>query len=90
MIWLEIKVHNIGGYVVKNYLLETPIGIIAIDTSYPGGLVKFKSRFEEKWPLSALKYIFLTHHHDDHAGFLGELLSITNAKIILHPSAVQP
>lgn len=35
-----IKVHNIGGYVVRNYLLETPAGVIAVDTGYPGGLAK--------------------------------------------------
>ncbi len=85
-----IQIHNIGGYIVKNYLLETPIGIIAIDTGYAGGFPKFKARFEKKWPLSALKYIFLTHHHDDHAGFLNELLeAAADAKVILHPSAIQ-
>ncbi len=45
---------------------------------------------KKKWPLSALKYIFLTHHHDDHAGFLNELLeAAADAKVILHPSAIQ-
>lgn len=86
---MEIKMYNIGGYIVKNYLLETPMGIIAIDTGYPGGLNKFKSRFEKRWKLSDLKYIFLPHHHDDHAGFLNDLLEITGAKVILHPLAVQ-
>jgi glyoxylase-like metal-dependent hydrolase (beta-lactamase superfamily II) len=85
---LEIKLYNIGGYIVKNYLLETPAGIIALDTGYPGGLEKFKSRFEKRWPLSELKYIFLTHHHDDHSGFLGDLLKVTDAKVVLHPLAV--
>lgn len=86
----EIKIYNIGGYVVKNYLLETHMGIIAIDTGYPGGLEKFRSRFQKHWPLSELKYIFLTHHHDDHAGFLGDLMQISDAKIVLHPLAIQP
>ncbi|MEA4891094.1 MAG: MBL fold metallo-hydrolase [Peptococcaceae bacterium] len=84
---LEIKVHNIGGYMVKNYLLETPMGIIAIDTGYPGGAKKFIRRFVRRWPLSELKYIFLTHHHDDHAGFLADLLEAAGAKVILHPLA---
>lgn len=85
---MEIKVHNIGGYVVKNYLLETRIGIIAIDTGYPGGAETFRKRFERRWPLSKLKYILLTHHHDDHAGFLNDLLEMTDAKVVLHPLAV--
>lgn len=89
-ITLEIKFCNIGGAIVNNYLLETPEGIIAIDTGYPGGLENFKSRFEKHWPLSRLKYIFLTHHHDDHAGFLGDLLKITDAAVVLHPLAEKP
>jgi glyoxylase-like metal-dependent hydrolase (beta-lactamase superfamily II) len=84
---MSIIVYNIGGYIVKNYLLETQAGIIAIDTGYPGGFPKFKERFERKWPLSALKYIFITHHHDDHAGFLNEVLDSTDAIVILHIKA---
>lgn len=86
---LEIKVHNIGGYAIKNYLLATPVGVIAIDTGYPGGAKRFTRRFTKRWPLSELKYIFLTHHHDDHAGFLGELLARSEAKVILHPLAIE-
>ena len=87
---MQIKIHNIGGYIVKNYLLETERGVIAIDTGYPGGAQKFIRRFTKKWPLSELKYIFLTHHHDDHAGFLTDLLNETEAKVILHPLALSP
>ena len=85
---LELKVYNIGGYIIKNYLLETPIGVIAIDTGYPGGMQKFKSHFEKRWSLSELKYVFLTHHHDDHSGFLGDILEMTDAKVFLHYLAI--
>jgi glyoxylase-like metal-dependent hydrolase (beta-lactamase superfamily II) len=83
-----IKIHNIGSYIVGNYLLETPSGIIGIDTGYPGGFPKYKKRFEKHFPLSALKFIVLTHHHDDHSGFLNELISATDANVILHPLAI--
>lgn len=86
---MTIKIHNIGGYIVKNYLLETSQGIIAMDTGYPGGAEKFISRFTKSWPLESLKYIFLTHHHDDHSGFLSDLLNVCDAKVILHPLAAQ-
>jgi glyoxylase-like metal-dependent hydrolase (beta-lactamase superfamily II) len=69
-------------------LLETPVGIIGIDTGYPGGFPKYKKRFEKLFPLSELKYLVLTHHHDDHSGFLNEIIEATNAKIILHPEAI--
>ena len=81
---LNIRIHNIGGYIVKNYLLDTPIGWIAIDTGYPGGEDTFLKRFQNLAPLDNLKYIFLTHAHDDHAGFLEALLSKTKAKVILN------
>lgn len=86
---MDIKIHNVGGYVVNNYLLKTPLGIVAMDTGYPGGCDKFVQRFQEIAPLNELKYIFLTHHHDDHAGFLGELLARCDAKVVLHPLAVE-
>ncbi len=85
---MNIKIYNIGGYVVKNYLLETPQGIIAIDTGYPGGCDKFVQHFEKIAPLDKLKYIFLTHHHDDHAGFLADLLKCCDVKVVCHPLAV--
>lgn len=85
---MNIKIHQIGNYMVKNYLLETPAGVIAIDTGYPGGFAKFKERFEQKFALSELRYILITHHHDDHTGFLNELIAATKATVVLHPLAL--
>lgn len=82
-----MKMHEIGGFMVRNYLLVSNQGIIAIDTGYPGGLERFMRRFSQIAPLSSLRYLFLTHAHDDHAGFLGDLLEKTNAQVILHPLA---
>lgn len=86
---MDIEIFNIGGYVVKNYLINTPQGVIAIDTGYPGDEDKFIQRFTKKWSLDRLKYIFLTHHHDDHAGFLAALLEKCDAKVILHHGAIE-
>lgn len=85
---MNIRIHNIGGYIVKNYLLQTPIGYIAIDTGYPGGETIFLQRFQRLATLEELQYIFLTHAHDDHAGFLNALLEKTHAKVILNPAGV--
>lgn len=85
---MSIAIHNIGGFVVNNYLLQTRIGWIALDTGYPGGEGTFLRRFEKLAPLEALRYVFLTHAHDDHAGFLAALLKRTEAKVILHPSGL--
>lgn len=85
---MEIPFQNIGSYIMKNYLLYTPKGIIAIDTGYPGGAQRFIRQFTKHHPLSELAYIFLTHHHDDHAGFLNDLLQVTDATLILHHTAI--
>lgn len=85
---MDLRIHNIGGYIVKNYLLETPKGWIAIDTGYAGGEKTFLKRLGKLCKPEDLKYIFLTHAHDDHAGFLAELLEEVPAKVILHPAGV--
>ncbi|HQQ41101.1 MAG TPA: MBL fold metallo-hydrolase [Clostridia bacterium] len=85
---MEIRVHEIGSYVVRNYVLETPAGWIVLDTGYRDDEAVFCERFEKLAPLDQIKYIFLTHAHDDHAGFLSSLLGRTNAALVLHESAV--
>lgn len=83
-----ITLHQLGSYALRNYVLGTPQGYIAIDTGYPGGGGRFIQRFEKIAPIAALRYIFLTHAHDDHAGFLGDLLGACDARVILSPLAV--
>jgi len=39
---------------------------------------------------SLIKYVFLTHHHDDHAGFAAELVEKTGGRIIAHQHALEP
>ncbi len=73
-----MKIVNIGNRVLNNYLVETDKGWVAIDTGYVGGMPRFmaglrKSGIEPQ----DIKYIFLTHAHDDHAGYLGELIILT-------------
>lgn len=85
---MEIRAIKLGGLVTNSYLLETPQGVIAIDTGYPGGADAFRRRFTRRWPLDELKCVFLTHHHDDHAGFLGDLLKMCEARVVLHPLAL--
>jgi len=82
---LPLKIINIGNRVVNNYLVLTPKGWLAIDTGYAGGFNRYKKGLaEHSIDLSDIKFIFLTHAHDDHAGFLGELLNATHAQLIVH------
>ena len=83
-------VYNLGNRVVNNYLVSLDSGgYVLIDTGYAENYPAFRKRLEKTGvPLKEIKYIFLTHAHDDHAGFLNEVLAITNAKVILHPKAI--
>ncbi|MGH4119543.1 MBL fold metallo-hydrolase [Clostridium sp.] len=86
---MSIKVINIGGRAVNNYVLITEFGCVVIDTGYAGGFPAFSRRLSESGvSMTDISYIFLTHAHDDHAGFLGELILATEAPVILHHEAI--
>lgn len=64
-----------------------------------GGYLQVDGAYEHDYPvyrrclagmgidIHAIKFLLLTHHHDDHAGFLNELTSDTPVRIIAHREA---
>ncbi len=71
------------------YFLKCNEGYLLIDTSYPKDYEKFEKKIKKiKINLTDIKYLFLTHHHDDHAGFATKLVEKTGAKIIVHKNAL--
>jgi len=71
------------------YLLKCTGGYLLIDTYYQ----KYYTRFEKKLSnlgiaTSDIKYLLLTHHHDDHAGFAAELVRRTGCRVIAHRNAL--
>lgn len=85
---VDIKIYEIGSFMMRNYILKTSQGFIVIDTGYYKGFKTFVKKFEGIGNLKDISHIFLTHAHDDHAGFLNELLDITDAKLVLNPLGV--
>lgn len=83
---LTMNIYNAGSRVMNTYIYHTLGGYILIDTGYEHSLKHVKKRAERKGiALSEIKYVFLTHAHDDHAGFLNELLSkYPDIKVIIH------
>ena len=70
------------------FLLKCTGGYLLIDTDYK----KYYALFEKKLArlgiaTSDIKYLLLTHHHDDHAGFAAELVRRTNCRVIAHRNA---
>ncbi|MBD3256438.1 MAG: MBL fold metallo-hydrolase, partial [Candidatus Lokiarchaeota archaeon] len=85
---MEPKYIKMG--VTTCYLLECEEGYLQIDTSYPAEYKKFKTKLNKKYNIhpSEIKFLLLTHHHDDHAGFAADFLNNTNAKLIVHEKAI--
>ena len=86
-----IKIYNLGYCAAfNNYLISTEIGYVLIDTAYEGGFKYFTNKLKHfRISPKEIRYVFLTHAHDDHAGFLNEVLDVTDAKVILHPKAIE-
>ncbi len=79
---------NLGNMVMCQYLLRIPTGYVAIDTGYSGGYAQYRKALQRRGiDPTEIKILFLTHAHDDHAGFLSELLSASKAILIVDKEA---
>ena len=86
-----MKILNFGNRVMNTFVYKAPCGYVMIDTGYEGS---FKS-VEKKLRGSGLSfedisYVFLTHAHDDHAGFINELLSKTTGLKVITSNKAKP
>jgi glyoxylase-like metal-dependent hydrolase (beta-lactamase superfamily II) len=70
------------------YLIPCEGGYLQIDTGYETNYRGYKNFLSTAGvKLNEIRYLFLTHHHDDHAGFLNELTSEADLTIITHEKA---
>ena len=87
---MDKAIIDLGTRAVNNYLIPSGDGWILIDTGYEGGFSHFHKMLEKNGLRpEEIRYVFLTHAHDDHAGFLNEVLAATSADVILHPKALE-
>lgn len=78
-----MNIINIGDRFVNSYLIPLGEDYLLVDTGGKSGFNKFLERLAEKnITLEKIKYVFITHIHADHTGFLRELLNKTNATLI--------
>lgn len=85
-----MDIYNAGSRVMNTYIYYTPEGAVMVDTGYEGSLGNVKKKLRKRGiALSEIKYVFLTHAHDDHAGFLNELLlKYPDIKVIISDKAM--
>ncbi len=84
-------VHSVKLGWTRCYLLECTGGYLLIDTDYARYLPLFETKLAGLGiATSDIKYLLLTHHHDDHAGFAAELARSAECRVIAHRDAVRP
>ncbi|HHW00619.1 MAG TPA: TMEM165/GDT1 family protein [Clostridiaceae bacterium] len=87
---IEERLINVGNRISNTYLIEMQKGYLLIDTGYREQFRRFEKALKKKHiALEDITYVFITHVHNDHVGFLNQLLDKTNAKVILHPESVE-
>lgn len=81
-----MEVHNCGSSIVNNYVYKAPDGYVLVDGGYPKDYPSFCKKLDALGiKVSDIKYLFLTHSHDDHLGFVNELFQ-SNPNIIAYMS----
>ncbi len=82
---MTAEVRAIELFPTRLFLLPLEEGYLLIDTAYPAKYGAFRRALRRLGiPLQAIRYLLLTHAHDDHAGFAAPLLKATGAKLIVH------
>jgi len=70
------------------FLIPCHGGYLQVDAGYQHDYPTYcKYLARARIALESIRYLFLTHHHDDHAGFLNELARDTDVVIITHEQA---
>lgn len=83
----SIKYIEIG--MTRCFFVRCDGGYLMIDTNLPGTYERFRRKLDRLGVnLDEIKYLMLTHHHDDHAGFAANILKDTHAKLIVHELAI--
>lgn len=71
-----MNLYNCGNIVVNNFVYKIKDGCVMIDTGYENYLCSVLTKLKKhNIEPEEIRYIFLTHAHDDHAGFLNEFLN---------------
>lgn len=72
---IKSDVLNFGNRIVNCWGYRIDNGYVIIDTGYENSYRNFKKKLKaNNIKINQIKYCFMTHAHDDHAGFINQLL----------------
>lgn len=72
------------------FLISCDDGYLQIDTGYEKDYPLYLRNLRRAGvTLDEIRFLFLSHHHDDHAGFLNDLTRDTNVTIIAHQESIE-
>ncbi|MBI4928060.1 MAG: MBL fold metallo-hydrolase [Anaerolineae bacterium] len=74
------------GGLYSSYLVKIPDGYLLFDTGYDRDFSIFLAFLNQnEIKPSEIKYLFISHGHDDHAGYIGKIVEIQpDLKLIVH------
>lgn len=81
-----MKIIPIPLSVTTSYLIPCSGGYLQIDTGYEKDYTLYQQRLRKAGvPLDKIRLVLLTHHHDDHCGFLNDLArDVEDVTLIAH------
>ena len=85
-----MKITNAGNRIMNTWLYPTGDGWVMIDTGYENSYAAVLKKLRKMHiRLEEVRYLFLTHAHDDHAGFLEEWMTKhPHTQVIAHEKAI--
>ena len=85
-----MKITNAGNRIMNTWLYPIEDGWVMIDTGYENSYASVLKKFRKLLiQPEEVRYLFLTHAHDDHAGFLEEWMTKhPNTQVIVHEKAI--
>ncbi len=87
---MEQKAYRIPLGVTNCWLLHCTEGYLLIDTCYSDTYPRFLSILKQmNISPGEIRYLLLTHHHEDHAGFAAQLSEASGCRIIAHEKALK-
>ncbi len=79
------------GGLTNQYLLPCPGGYLMVEAGDEKDFARFKGKLKKAGvDPREIRYLFLTHHHGDHAGFAARLREISQCRVIAHRDAAEP